>query len=461
MNEVFIAWAGLIAIFFLRALQNWKCTQAVIHSCSCMGSVIARLLQWYSLAFLFLTLMLARTFWDIVKYDYIGYNFLRSERIAENLELIKKDNPDVTSKELSDLHLRPWLKALSLSAPAVGVLTFLIVLYQVRGLIRQSQRVRGPGDKYPWWMRDLMHVIVLVLANPLLFVVMSMRATIRVLAVMTGSAWIPQHRLPVEDRLTWAHIVDLEMSTFTADLEIAYAVQFFTVWIFGSMCGSLMAGADFLKLVPYQERQQYKKTMIYAAIQGIYAYVVIGLIRCGIDIAVAFLLQSDKPESRDKAAKLEDELLPKIATIFMFVTLLCIFNMIVIGKVKAITSALGNATAKFLALRLLLLIAQTQLQILMGCTTGSKIYLNIMQHEGQIQPLLDKYVPSWHWQLTDWDFSEYQAKLLHASLLSYECLVMVLLNLICWKLNDEQAYKITAFTFKDHEHQKASGASEP
>jgi len=475
MNEVFIAWAGLIAIFVLRYLQSYKCVQTCLHR---LGSKVACVCQWYSIAFFFLVAMLVRTFWDIVIYDYIGYKFLTSERIESNLKTILEDNPELKPGSLEQLHLRPWLKALALSAPAVGVFTFMLVLLQTRGLIRQSQRVRRekdrhwqlddakqgdhpnwlPKDDHPWWMRDLMDIIVVVLANPLLFIVMSMRATIRVLAVMTGSAWSPQHRLPKEERLTggWDHVVALEMSTFTADLEIAYAVQFMTVWIFGAMCGELLAGTDLLRTAEPSVKKEYKKTMVYAAVQGIYAYVIVGWLRCAIDIAVAAMLETDDQKWKDQAADVEEKFLPKIATIFMFVTLLCIYNMVIIGKTQAIRSKLENATAKFLALRLLLLVAQTQLQILMGLTTGSTLYKKLMSHEDKIQPFLDQHVPSWHLHLQDWEFSEYQAKLMHAALLSYECLLMVVLNLICWKLNDDQARKITFFKFKDSHSSKGN-----
>eukprot|EP00971_Amphidinium_carterae_P229191 4546627-Amphidinium_carterae.1 len=60
-------------------------------------------------------------------------------------------------------------------------------------------------------------------------------------------------------------------------------MQFMTVWIFGAMCGELLTGTDLLRAA------EYKRTMVYAAVQGIYAYVIVRLLRCAFDILVAAL----------------------------------------------------------------------------------------------------------------------------------------------------------------------------
>lgn len=202
----------------------------------------------------------------------------------------------------------------------------------------------------------------------------------------------------------------LEMATFRTNLELAGFFQFLTIWSFGQLCVRYLTKAP----------KEYQNALKYAGLQGVYLYVIFGAIRSVFALAEA--VAGSDPKYQTAGALIQDKVLGFIGPVFTVATVLCVYNMIIIGKMDDVKKRLGSANMKFQGTRALLLLGQIQLQVLSGLVVGSKIYLQIKKAPEPINKLAD------HFHL-----STYRANLLHAALLNFECLLVVVFNRIVWK----------------------------
>merc|ERR1719433_96145 len=97
-----------------------------------------------------------------------------------------------------------------------------------------------------------------------------------------------------------------------------------------------------------------------------------------------------------------------------------------LGKIKKVDEVLPNANNKFNATRALLIIGQGQLTFLRALitTTATSPVLHVINNfkfHGE-KPFEDLH----------WDFGIHQARLLHSSLLCFECLIVAIVNSIVW-----------------------------
>jgi len=318
--------------------------------------------------------------------------------------------PDLSEEERESLRITPWLRIFSLAAPVAGMLAAIVVVEHVSAMVAASmRRNKMAGNRLPWKMSTQMNMVLLVIAMPLVFILMAMRAEIRIWAVMTGSAWLPYHDMPSPPK-TWEVVKTLEMSTYTSDLEMGNFFQYITIFAFGRLCVFYLQDAP----------SEYRYALKLAGLQGVYLYVIFGAIRSIGNLAVAVLGTSK--EYSYLSAVLRDKALTQIGPIFSVATLLCVYNMFVLGKMSDIRAHLGSANLKFQATRFLVLVAQIQLQVLMGLCVGSKLY----QAAQKLPPKYEHIVESWH-------LSTYRAQLMHAALLNFECLFVVLFNRCVWR----------------------------
>merc|ERR1712046_430368 len=88
-----------------------------------------------------------------------------------------------------------------------------------------------------------------------------------------------------------------------------------------------------------------------------------------------------------------------------------------------VKKVIGNVNVKFNATRALLLIGQGQFMVLQSATTFNPNYEKIMNFLHKLPGL----------QNLAWSFNINQARLLHASLLCFECLVIAIFNLKLWQ----------------------------
>merc|ERR1712151_287530 len=149
----------------------------------------------------------------------------------------------------------------------------------------------------------------------------------------------------------------------------------------------------------------------------------------------------------EEATKMEEglgkSLKGKIGLIFTFVTLLCMANMLMVSKTQDMRDVLGNANLKFLGVRLVLLIAQIQPQVLGAVTKGSALYEKLGQ---KVVPVVAEKFPKWPVEkyFSYWTFTELQAELAHVCLLNVEGLIVVIVTLMFWRLTEDQQEKLIA-----------------
>lgn len=437
MDETLLGWIFLKGLMlFWRAFSRCHCVQRLLHACG----GIAAFFQWYVLTLAGLVLLLARTMWDIIIYDYIGYRFLNTEKVDGKISTIcegflKSSADSAACQSLRDeLKIPPWLHAGSLLAPIFGILGFVVLakclwsFVELNRTVAQgtNQEVRVEAmeaEATPWKLAPRLEWVIIILGTPLIFIVMSMRSLIRIWTVMTGSAYHPG--------ADWDEVVRLELATYQMDLELGVAFQFYACLMFGLLCTSFLRHSEMVVArsdgSTHGSLEEYMTPVAYASVQGVYAFVFIGVLRTVFDITVTYL--SEMPEYHEKAELIQNQVLSKVATIFSFVTLLCMLNMVLISKVPDIERGLRNANPKFLGVRLLLLITQIQPQVLQGITVGSPLYktLNENAKKLHIEEMFAK-----------WTFTPKQALLAHAAALNYECLLVAILTYCMWRLRPEQ-----------------------
>lgn len=258
-------------------------------------------------------------------------------------------------------------------------------------------------------------MVVLVIAMPIVFILMAMRAEIRVWAVMTGSAWLPYHEGPQPPAADWATAKALELTAYRAGLETASMFQYFTIFSFGQLC------VGYLRNAPEQYRFAFK----WAGLQGVYLYVIMGALRSAATIAEVILSQSKNEKYKILGAIIQDKVLTFTAPIATAAALMCVYNMLIVGKMDDIKKVLGSVTMKFQATRLLVLISQIQQGVLLGLVVGASVY------EQTQKPTVPKAIRE---HVAGWDLSTDRAMLIHAALLNIECLIVVLMNRCTWSI---------------------------
>merc|ERR1711966_377821 len=111
-----------------------------------------------------------------------------------------------------------------------------------------------------------------------------------------------------------------------------------------------------------------------------------------------------------------------MSTMFMFATILCVFNMLMISKMLPLRDALGNVTLKFHGTRLMLLVVQIQPQALAALTVENPSFQKAKQ-------LAQDHDIDY---LDDWKFNAKQAELLNISLILGWCFLVAVWNAAFW-----------------------------
>jgi len=178
--------------------------------------------------------------------------------------------------------------------------------------------------------------------------------------------------------------------------------------------------------------KEYTFTIKTAGFLGVWAFVVVGAVRCIFDFCIAEAVQFESLAER--VGTFQQSVFETISTVFSALTMLCVINMFIICKVSTIESHLGKANQKFLGTRLLLLCGEIQEKIIAAFTVGKPLYHQVELHATQYNIPIHR-----------WKFSEEQAHLFHLSLLNFECLVVVIFNLYSWYHLDIEKSKIMNF----------------
>jgi len=118
---------------------------------------------------------------------------------------------------------------------------------------------------------------------------------------------------------------------------------------------------------------------------------------------------------------IHSKIMKTLDPVLMFATVLSVVNMLCLGKMDAVKRVLRRANAKFNATRALLLVGQVQFSVLRRFITTNET--SPLLHTLHKFKRLGEYP----------EFGIHQARLLHSSLLCFECLIVAIVNFIVWK----------------------------
>jgi len=271
-----------------------------------------------------------------------------------------------------------------------------------------------------------------------------MRATCRLWAIFTGTADDEALKYSTDG------VKDLEFALESFDLELAALVQFSTVYAFTRICGSILTEAAFQHQDEDSElAHEYSRTIRLAGFLCVWAFVVVGICRCVLNIAFSEVQQTTalyNATSEEQSEKLDgwhrivsdlhENFQDSISLVFSALTVLCVLNMFVICSMTMIKSRLGNANLKFTGTRLLILALEIQGKLIDAFTVGQGLYTTAQEFKDK----LPDWVP-----LKRWVFSKEQAHLFNLSILNIECLIVVVLNVHTWSSLDLQESGIMRF----------------
>lgn len=413
MDEVALCWLGWFFIIAWRTISVREGIARKLH------------FTWYHIFFGIYGLLLVWSLKDIILFEYNPRieNFLDPVLINNTLESIKRtatNPPD--EQEISELKLSTWLRVFSLVSPIAGLCAFIIVAWNVIRLhVIHSQAQVVVLNKKVRLLRDN---VLFTVGLPAVFTVMAIRATIRMWAIMTGSCWRQHEKLCGCD--DWQVVRGLELGTYQAALGTADAFQFYAVFIFARLCSHyLRHSKHWVKSNDSEDvaaAKTFKKRVSHAALQGVYAYVIVGLFRTMVHLVAAVATNSHS-EYRVDAARWQQLILDRTGAINSFVTVAGVVNMFIIGTLADITAHIGDANMKFNGARALLLISQIQPQLLSAFTINSTLYKEIEKNHDQHLHFMEKI----------FRMSRSQAELFHVSLLNFECLAVAIFNLMQWR----------------------------
>jgi hypothetical protein len=414
MNEALLGWVGVLFLFFWRwysKRSDWLFQQ--------VPEKRHILLQWYTWTGLCLLFSVLRTFYDIYKYEYKGAHYLDPDILRETMDRF----PYVQTTEIPN-----WLRWLSIAAPVLGMVGFLIAMMQCLNLIRLG---RDTGGRHRWRLCKTVDQLLVILGVPMVFIVMSMRGLIRAWAVMTGSyCWFRYSDPCGDDTEKIQNLKSGYEALGTMDMELATAFQYFAMWEFASLCGWFMGDKRLTwqggnPTDDQQVMREYRLTVRRVSILAVYAFVVVGMFKSVFDLVIVVLLQV-LPQyglMENSVVQLVDA---KASTMFMFATILCVINMFLISKMRPLQDALGNVTLKFHGTRMMLLVTQIQPKLLNAITADTDVFL-------KLQGIAQKHSETVYSKMQEWTFNDEQAALTNMSLVLCWCFLIATFNACSWR----------------------------
>jgi len=137
------------------------------------------------------------------------------------------------------------------------------------------------------------------------------------------------------------------------------------------------------------------------------------------------------PQTIVFAERLEEEFLSSLHMLFILLTIVCVVSMFVICNMSVVQAKMPQANAKFTGARMMLMVMEVQKSLLSVFTLGSPINLHVkhvLGHEGFTF------------------FSPERYFLLHVTLLTWECLGIVSLNVFWWKPWSKECFERAQLT---------------
>jgi len=336
----------------------------------------------------------------------------------------------------SALTIPGLLRWISVLSPVASVLTFGVAGFQTLRFIFRNGIPESNAEAF-------LHRIIV--GMPLFFATMATRATIRAWAVMTGSAWTQT----ISDQLAgaslmarqekWGEIKALQMATYEQNLQVASAFQFFAVGCFTQLCSEALKAIvthnpnnvlnRMLTIGTQRSLQRDSFIVRCLALGGLWLFAFLGILKAVVTLIIGMII-SDRENVR--LVQPIYAIMKMLNPVFVFATVLSVIYMTMLGKMDVVKKRFPGANKKFHATRALLLIGQVQFSVLQlfittnGTSPLSRALHNITTHG--TSPFLHKIER----RSTYPDFGIHQARLLHSSLLCFECLIVAIVNLIVW-----------------------------
>jgi len=342
---------------------------------------------------------MAECFGNIVLSDMWAAEFLDPETIR--MTFVKMQHENVVP---ADFVIPLGLRIVAVVAPFAGLAAFGVLLWHVHLIIQNGAEFKkGPRPDLPYFPNERQDMVLLVVVLPAVFIILAVRSASRMMMAMRG----------------WDHNVPLDKALFYENFEFANICQYIVVLEFVLLCSNIM----FEKIKNKEVADMFSKV----GFLGAGAWVVVGVLQSIVLFWSAFLgANLHKIHGAAKFKHYLDNSFEKIGPIFATLTALCVLNMMVICKVKEVKEALTNpdrpfwdANKKFLGTRALLLLAQFQLKGVQWARNN--------RDSNKIAAYLD--------------LSEFRGNLWHASLLSIECLAVILINFYAWGYRLHYLYK--------------------
>lgn len=390
----------------LSILTLWRVTLSKWKNLRCLDRIY---IQWPIVSLMLLLLALLHAIKNFYYWDWCKLNLLSSEAISVQItEATHRDGTPLADSEKAALEIYPILRWCALVAPIIASLVLLLVSYQVFSLYmcgRIAEEVYQSTERFtPRSLLVSEELTILVIITPAVFIVMAMFALVRAIQTMSGTSLAGQ---------AWEDFDLWHSSTYAEDLACASGFQYVTIFAFAWLCSDLLGlkyqfnvfltrEGERMSLVQRKmeaARSEHEAFLFWAGFQGVWAYIFVGVLRCLINFLHATAaLVGLRRSSFDLMAW------SHIDAVFMFTSLLCIYNMFIVLQIKEVKHFLGpRATAKFLWARVLLLAVDVQHSIL-------------------------KYASD----ETNGFFSIHQAHLLQVILLLFECLGVAVWNFFTW-----------------------------
>jgi len=360
-------------------IKTHTCVQALLHR---LPPCLTGLLQWYGLFFLGFCVLMAFTY-------QTNISLMRAHWLSKAMPT--------------------FVRRVSKASLVAGVVGFLFLsAHFVHAALAGSAWRRARRQDYPWAPSTRQDIVFCVLSVPAVYIAMSVQSTARMWMVIENEFG------PTSNRFN--------LGLYRQNLVLCAVCQYWVVWVFSKLCW------EFVRERTSEETRLITK---YAGFQGVHAFVLVGMVQCGLEFGMAYA------ESRAAHEDYWNEIMEqhgdalttarsKVDDLLVAMTVLCIYNMLLICRFEPITDALGNANAKFLGIRMLLMLRTIQPKVL---------------HFSNVQHALE--------------LDANTSKLLHSSLLTFECLLVILFNFFSWEFGARKELLYDARSLKERREEES------
>jgi len=418
MNEALCLFGVFIVLLCVRPRLRKEDFQAVLHK---EFPDYAPLLQYHSLVY---GMLLVFLLWCCLKMLLNDLAVFQGPEVVENvLNKTLEAAPELTRSDRRDwyleLQISPGLLACSANAPIAVLFTVMLSGAHIRTLVLES--ARSPCD-LQWLPSSKQDKILQILLLPAVYAVLVLQSVVRAWAAMVGHGW---SEWLLRSGLDWADAVQVHMEHYKANLAVANFVEMYTLICFSTLCLASLSEAQALDTL----QRPFRNLLMH----GLYGFVLVGFCKIACELWICAIVDNQGVEGaydlkpfritwiagadHDSGipgffagtivwdATLLQMLDAALHIILVFASLQGLHCIIRVCAIPELAEA--NARWKFLGTEVLILVAQLQYAVL------------------DIVAMYDSSI-----------ITLYQAKLWHASLLSYECFIVSVLHWRHWAPED-------------------------